>query len=56
MATLFENAALLDVEAGVLRPGASVLVDGLGSLDVAGDGQGQQMLAVMRGGELFHRA
>lgn len=28
MATLFENAALLDVEAGVLRPGTSVLVDG----------------------------
>ena len=28
MATLFENATLLDVEAGVLRPGTSVLVDG----------------------------
>jgi imidazolonepropionase-like amidohydrolase len=28
MATLFENATLLDVEAGVLRPGISVLVDG----------------------------
>ena len=26
--TVFENAALLDVEAGVLRPGTSVLVDG----------------------------
>ena len=28
MPTLFVNAALLDVEAGVLRPGTSVLVDG----------------------------
>jgi imidazolonepropionase-like amidohydrolase len=28
MATLFENATLLDVEAGDLRPGTSVLVDG----------------------------
>ena len=28
VATLFENATLLDVEAGVLRPGTSVLVDG----------------------------
>ena len=28
MATLFENATLLDVEAGVLRAGTSVLVDG----------------------------
>jgi imidazolonepropionase-like amidohydrolase len=28
MATLFENATLLDVEAGVLRPGTFVLVDG----------------------------
>ena len=29
MATLSENATLLEVEAGVLRPGTSVLVDGV---------------------------
>jgi imidazolonepropionase-like amidohydrolase len=98
MATLFENATLLDVEAGVLRPGTSVLrreampaidvirsatlvnaallqrtgelgvvkpgaladlllVDGDPLRDITLlDGQGEHLLAVMRGGEIFHRA
>jgi len=36
MTTLFENATLLDVEAGVLRPGTSVLVDGDRIAEVSG--------------------
>ena len=57
MATLFENATLLDVEAGDLRPGAPVLVDGDPLRDITLlDGQGEHLLVVMRGGEIFHRA